>query len=673
MGISNDSAETDPGRDRLGYAPFAKLLAESIEKMTAPKGLVIGIYGEWGSGKTTVVGFIKSYLNASTDASAPLIITFNPWWYTGSEALLVGFFSTLEEEINSNYQSLMKDLGENLRKLSRVLAKVPVDVAGIPEAAFTEFGSGSIQATRDKIIKQLEGLNKRILIVIDDIDRLNPLEIKQLFTVIKAVADFPNVVYLLAFDEKIVTRAISDEYGFDYLEKIVQVPFRLPEASKDKLRAWLMDGLREIVGELPSDLAVNFFGLRGYAIQIINIVDTPRRIIRFLNTFRVTYAGLQKEVHTLDFIILEVIRVFYPDLFQFIADNPELFAGESISAEDIQRYRMQIAAIEKHPTDVDALLIAMFPKLINRHPIEGQYREENIEARRALRIRSKSRFPVYFGFVLKDEQASQADVLDVWSTKSDVSQFTEKIITYAKAKPHKLESLLRQIRDHVYVVLANDMRNLLQGFLDAADEITEPPIDVLGRGRPITDQLEAICLLLMQVLYNQHQVQAIQEILDRTTSTIFALHMIGYVLLRDGNDPLIVVDSAVFDLLTHDEMNVLSDIAIAKLKTLTDASFPVPYIELKRIVARWLEREPDAAHQWLENIFVNPTAFLDFLSSYWLDSRAGSPKNLIDSDLGRHFPVENLIKQVEEQLQQGAYEGRDKAFAEQWLVAAQTL
>jgi len=118
-----DKPLEDPKDDRLGYAVFARHLAESICKMVPPEGLVIAIYGSWGSGKTTLLNFLAHYLQEKPKDEQPIIVRFNPWWFSGSGDLLYRFFNEFSTAI------LGKDIkesecSEKLSKISKCLKKL---------------------------------------------------------------------------------------------------------------------------------------------------------------------------------------------------------------------------------------------------------------------------------------------------------------------------------------------------------------------------------------------------------------------------------------------------------------------------------------------------------------------------------------------------------------------
>src|SRR5215217_7711531 len=83
--LSSDQPLDDPADDRLGYALFAERLAASVQTMIPTRGLVIALYGAWGSGKSTVLGFVEHYLRQKPVGERALVVKFNPWWFARQE------------------------------------------------------------------------------------------------------------------------------------------------------------------------------------------------------------------------------------------------------------------------------------------------------------------------------------------------------------------------------------------------------------------------------------------------------------------------------------------------------------------------------------------------------------------------------------------------------------
>lgn len=117
---------------------------------------------------------------------------------------------------------------------------------------------------KEEISAALLKRGKRILVIIDDIDRLGLEEVRDVFRVVKSVADFPNITYLMAFDKRVVTRSLEGLHrgsGEDYLEKIVQVPFELPLADRLSIRSLFFEGLNVILSEIePNTFDQTYWG-----------------------------------------------------------------------------------------------------------------------------------------------------------------------------------------------------------------------------------------------------------------------------------------------------------------------------------------------------------------------------------------------------------------------------
>src|SRR5262249_44031352 len=130
-----------------------------------------------------------------------------------------------------------------------------------------------------------------------------------------------NTIYLLAFDRNQVAKALNrrtGDSGFEYLEKIVQVPFELPLPERESLRALFFGHLEEIVGETHTDLLDNERLAALMRTGLESLMNTPRDIVRLTNSLRVTYGAVRGEVNVADFIALEALRVFVPTVYDRI-------------------------------------------------------------------------------------------------------------------------------------------------------------------------------------------------------------------------------------------------------------------------------------------------------------------------------------------------------------------
>jgi predicted KAP-like P-loop ATPase len=247
-------------------------LARSIAGLAPTEGIVLAVNGAWGSGKTTAVNMIvEAIANLQKDAPPGreiVPIRFNPWWFSEQEDLIKAFFAELSGSLD---KEVSEKVGEGFRKLARrVASSKELVVAGlgmIPGAAVAKELAGaalgavgalagdndSLSQLRDELSEALRGQENRILVIIDDVDRLPADEVRQIFRLVKSVADLPNVIHLLTFDRNIAERAFDDpanDLGPKWHEKIVQAAFDLPPVQPFDIRQLFIEGLNKLIGAL---------------------------------------------------------------------------------------------------------------------------------------------------------------------------------------------------------------------------------------------------------------------------------------------------------------------------------------------------------------------------------------------------------------------------------------
>ena len=335
---SPDSPILDPGKDLLGHAPFAKALATSISKMSPAEGLVIALHGPWGSGNTTILNFIEHYLKQELEATRPIIIKFAPWWFSGQHDLTQRFFDQLAGHLRGD-ERVSPETIDRLSEFMEAISELPIDIPILSKLlrsggkilrALTEARQKDLTKLKERLEDALLQLGRKIIVVIDDIDRLTADEIRQMFGVVKAVANFPNTIYLLAFDREVAVKALEPlqnvQKGKEYLEKIIQVSWEIPPPEDYMLPTILLRHIN-LAGEgTPDDLLDQHDFLNMFA-RLRNLLRTPRDCDRIGNALLTTYPSVRGEVNFTDFVAMEVLRVRVPGLHELIRINPDRFAG----------------------------------------------------------------------------------------------------------------------------------------------------------------------------------------------------------------------------------------------------------------------------------------------------------------------------------------------------------
>ncbi|AEA46891.1 KAP family NTPase [Archaeoglobus veneficus] len=490
--LSPDKALTNPEDDRLGYAPFAKHLTESISKMTPVEGLVIGIYGPWGSGKTTLLNFMIHYFQQMPQTEQPIIVQFNPWWFSGHEDLTRRFFEQLEAVLSK--RSIAKELTKRIADFAELVSEAPipyVSIGGKVLVVWYRRRQKDVPELKAEIADMLRKQQKWILVIIDDIDRLTKEEIRQLFRVIKAVADFPNIIYLLAFDKEVAKKALAETQGISgeaYLEKIIQVPFELPLPDKTSLRQLFFEKLDLILADTPNELFDYTYWSNVYLDGIDYFINTPRDIVRLVNTLSVTYPAVKGEVNPVDFIAIETLRVFCPAAYDIIRKNERYFAGYvdrqgflGPNVEDLKTFHnsWMDKVQDEYREPVKRLLMRIFPKL------EAVWGNTHYGAdweptwRKQLRVCSPDIFPIYFHLAVPEGSISNAEMESILALTNNAKAFREKLLELASQKrpdgTTRVRTFLERLEDFTEKEIPSEnIPSIVQALFDVGDSLLCP-------------------------------------------------------------------------------------------------------------------------------------------------------------------------------------------------------
>lgn len=337
--------------DLLGRSEFARKLAEAIIKLSSTDTFIAGLYGEWGSGKTSVLNItVETLISLSGVDGNPevTVIRFNPWGYTDGNQLVQQFFSCLRTELIDNTgDERKKVLGEALEKYSFALdylKYIPVVgqfLSGIPE--FSKIigtqlkdnilsKENNVQFQKEKVRNALLSFNKRIIIIIDDIDRLPNDQIRMVFQLVNSVADFPNVVYILSFDKTIVCRALATEQdcrGEDYLRKIIQLPFLLPDVESAKLHDVFFMEIDSLFSEVDEALFDYAHWQNVFTNCVRPFLFSLRDVYRLINVLTFKIVPLSNSTRPSDLVGIVSLEVFAPDLFEWIRFNKVLLTVDN--------------------------------------------------------------------------------------------------------------------------------------------------------------------------------------------------------------------------------------------------------------------------------------------------------------------------------------------------------
>ena len=420
--------------DLLGRAPFARRLARSIAEFRREESYAVALQGRWGCGKTSTLNLALDELKDI--APKMIVVRFHPWSFTDASQLISQFFVALTHALQLpdpdkrlaqagaaieryagtlEYAEYIPVIGPYLKLLPKLAGQLG---GGLKERAQERTDDAAYQKRR--VEDALRDCGRRILIVIDDIDRLPNEQIRLIFQLVNAVAGFPNTTYLLAYDRQIVTRALGAVHNCDgaaYLEKIVQVAFDLPPLREDRLRDILLARLAEAY---PLPEGRPFDPARWQRVLeacIAPFLRSLRDVNRFSNAFAFAYAAVRDEVDFIDMAGVCALQTFAPPVFHWIHDNRHTLTGGyagGVPLNTIEEHRKQAteslqAVWPDDPAGALRAVSSLFPAFANATSYSTDFQTPQ-QLHQAMRVAAEGRFELYFSLSPEDVKISRAEL-----------------------------------------------------------------------------------------------------------------------------------------------------------------------------------------------------------------------------------------------------------------------
>lgn len=259
--------------DRLGRSDFCDGLYKEISNISFPESFIFGLYGKWGEGKTSVINLVKNRLEKNDKF---IIVDYNPWNYKDEEAMTRALYKQIESSLEKNF--LFTNLHKTFDKYTNLISKGNLAQTKISLGIFDIVFSFNnkkydISQLKDAIENYIKQTGRKIVIFVDDIDRLQLDEMMLIFKLIRLNSEFNNTIFVLSFDYDVVRKCMSHNTGFngkDYLSKIIQKPIVLPKIEQLRIDKFILMSDHQIPRHKISEL--NSFE-KGKDISIEGIIN----------------------------------------------------------------------------------------------------------------------------------------------------------------------------------------------------------------------------------------------------------------------------------------------------------------------------------------------------------------------------------------------------------------
>lgn len=319
--------------DSLDRMDLARNIARAIADISQDSSIVIGVAGPWGSGKTSVINLVCEELRQlaakSEENGGCVVVPYGPWKFTASTDLLESFFSTLKRSLGEQKLSI----GLSSRDADRLISDLDVYLGllkpGVLKATASFFHrraqeSLTLDRLKERIERVLRAHEAKVLVVVDDLDRLTSEQIRDVFRLIAAVADFNGVNYLLAYDRDVVVEVLSGVQGLRgdrYLEKIVQVQIDIPEPSPSTIETLFFDSFSNALAEYEETRLDTNQRLAALSRIAGRNLLSVRNLRRLENAFRFKLSALKGKVDPVDMAALELLKVISAAAFVWLRNN----------------------------------------------------------------------------------------------------------------------------------------------------------------------------------------------------------------------------------------------------------------------------------------------------------------------------------------------------------------
>ncbi|HLL48744.1 MAG TPA: P-loop NTPase fold protein [Longimicrobiaceae bacterium] len=512
--LLTDAPRRERKADLFGVATsVVPRLARVLAGWRGAEGVVLGLYGPWGSGKTTIFNFLREYIEESGPQALGVtyasVVEFHPWLYENHANLVASFFATIAEEVTPSNMAMWAETGKALKTMGKFLgiaaggvsffglsvdaAKVMKDLGQLGTDAGEAFGlmdkgEQTLRDARRTVEQGLLSLGEdggRVIILVDDLDRLATDELISMLRLIRLAGDLPFVTVLVALDERKVRNVLKEAgsgYGPEFLEKIIPSGIAVPYPEEDQFRSLVasqISGVLEEAGlEPPSWIAKAERTLWVGEDEIDKLlfdVRTPRDLTRLLNALRILFLSTvdDPDLDADDALWLEILHVFHSDIYEVVRTSRAFVtwrerrdlverrtgAGKERRAKLLETIFSKASADESAAARVHWILNRLFGDLADtRGPSD---RDRQLAAGRR-RLRDPESFGRYFGLQRPPQ----------YHTKRQVIELVKALVE--DAKENRMEAIADQFA--ALNELSSDVSRKLIRDMSLAFARVDPPI-----------------------------------------------------------------------------------------------------------------------------------------------------------------------------------------------------
>ena len=490
----------------------------------------------------------------------------------------------------------------------------------------------SLDNLKNKIITDLSALSQKIIIIIDDIDRLNNEQIRLIFQLVNCIAGFPNMIYLLSFDKDIVARALSEEQnckGEEYLEKIIQIPCEIPDIKAANVHMELINHLNVL---LKNDAKKGNYNRKYwnnvFDNSIAPFVKTFRDVNRLINVFEFKYDLLHEEINWIDLLAVTTFQVCAPEIYKWLKININGITGICLTDADKQEqcneeYLEKFSKCYDSPYTMLNALSAIFPKLLTGIAFYMSDKTTEEELRYDRRIACADRAQIYFRLSLEEIPVSTETIDESISSYSSAEldelfkelSGKEQLQDYLK----ELEARIPDLPSERVGIFLNKLVYMQAGFYEVI--YVKDGISFTPEG-----QCKKCCFKILEKIGTERAYSEIEKLIQTINDKAFYIVVKIIVMIEEAYGRMNSTDNGYYrnKIITEEQLNELEDPTIARIKTIAHNTFVLNGYDPYDTYYFWRYKDEATLKKHISEkvtVAANIPAYLSGCAKIWSASR----------------------------------------------------
>lgn len=318
-GFLTDHPLTEEEEALSGWTSQAQTLTQKLLATdTTRAAFSLGIVASWGEGKSSFMGIMQRYLQQAY--REVIVMHFNPWLYDKEAPLTKVFF----EELRRTLAPYSSKLSKSIDNYTDLLLAVDSGWLKLTHELLQQSQSNTTKQF-DQLSQNIHELGKKVVIFIDDVDRLTREELLELFNLVRNSSNLPCLYFVLAYDKSYVLKTLQSEgeHMSRYPEKILQEEYPLPKLAPNKMWVVLERCLSETqFGKKDKDKLSSLLDqLEDKTLNLPYHLTTIRMVKRMVNAFSSRHELLHSlGIDTRDLLIFELIYYVYPSVYDYLKE-----------------------------------------------------------------------------------------------------------------------------------------------------------------------------------------------------------------------------------------------------------------------------------------------------------------------------------------------------------------